>query len=138
MPAVNDAGIYRIIDANGNRALEGLRVCEDVARFAWDDKPMARRWKNLRHDCSEALRHLPRRKIIAARSVRKDVGASSTKPEFRREDVEGVFYANLQRVKESLRVLEECLKLVAKPAAQKMKDMRYKVYALEQRHLLKV
>lgn len=138
MPALNDAGIYRIIDANGNRALEGLRVCEDVTRFAWDDKLMARRWKNMRHDCSEALRHLPRQKIIAARNTRKDVGTLSTKSEFRRRDVEGIFYANLQRVKESLRVLEECLKLVAKPAAQKMKDMRYQVYALEQKHMLKV
>lgn len=138
MPTVNEVNIYRIIDANGNRVLEGLRVCEDVARFVRDDKTAARRWKNLRHECSEALRLLSRQKVILARKVQKDVGRDSTVAEFQRNTVDDVFFANLQRVKESLRVLEECLKLIDKSVAQKMKDLRYQVYALEYTSLRKI
>lgn len=137
MPVVNEVSVYRIIDANGNRALEGLRVCEDIERFVREDKIAARRWKNLRHECSEALRLLPRQKVISARKVHKDVGRESTATEFQRDTVDDVFFANLQRVKESLRVLEECLKLIAKPVAQTMKDLRYQVYALEYTSLRK-
>lgn len=91
MPDVNEVSIFRIIDANGNRALEGLRVCEDIARFVRDDKIVARRWKNLRHECSDALRLLPRRKVLSARKVQKDVGRDSTVVEFQRNTVDDVF-----------------------------------------------
>lgn len=135
MPVVDNQGLYRIIDANGNRALEGLRVCEDIARFVQDDKSAARKWKQLRHACSETLRELPRHKIVSARNIEKDVGCGSIPQEFHRNTVDDVFWANIQRVKESLRVLEECLKVVKKPVAQKMKEMRYQVYAFEYKSL---
>ncbi|MBK9922667.1 MAG: hypothetical protein IPP09_05805 [Elusimicrobia bacterium] len=32
--------MLRLLDANLNRAREGLRVLEDTARFRWDDRPM--------------------------------------------------------------------------------------------------
>ena len=39
----------RMLDANGNRAAEGLRVLEDVARFVLDDARLAGIAKDARH-----------------------------------------------------------------------------------------
>ena len=47
--------LYRIIDANFNRSKEGLRVCEDMARFVWDDKILSVALKNIRHDLNKAI-----------------------------------------------------------------------------------
>ena len=41
--------MFRIIDANLNRATEALRVLEEIARFKFDDKKMSEELKNLRH-----------------------------------------------------------------------------------------
>ena len=40
---------YRIIDANINRASEGIRVLEDLARFYLEDKDLSKRLKEIRH-----------------------------------------------------------------------------------------
>jgi len=47
----------------------------------------------------------------------------------------GYFYANTQRVKESLRVLEEFAKLDSPVSAERFKTLRYKVYGLEKKLL---
>jgi len=41
--------IYRVLDANFNRAREGLRVTEEVARFILEDPQLTARLKDLRH-----------------------------------------------------------------------------------------
>ena len=40
--------IKRIIDANVNRAVEGLRILEEIARFILEDKETTNELKNLR------------------------------------------------------------------------------------------
>ena len=45
--------IKRIIDVNANRAAEGIRVLEDIARFIIADKSLASSFKKTRH----TLRH---------------------------------------------------------------------------------
>lgn len=123
--------IYRILDANFNRAKEGLRVCEDVCRFVHDDAALTRQWKNVRHALTETAKAYRLVELLEARAAESDVGRPSTKTEFKRKGVNDVFFANAQRAKESLRVLEECSKVLNKACAQKFKDLRYKVYALE-------
>ena len=44
--------IYRIIDANINRAMEGLRVCEDILRFGIDSDSSGK-FKEFRHLIAE-------------------------------------------------------------------------------------
>ena len=44
----------RIIDANLNRAREGLRVVEEYARFCLDDAALTQSAKSMRHDLGEA------------------------------------------------------------------------------------
>jgi len=126
-----DRKFYRIIDANFNRAKEGLRVCEDISRFFYNKKNVTRKYKNARHELTEAIACLGLEKIIQARDIQGDIGKKSSPSEFYRAKTKDVFYANAQRVKESLRVLEEVTKLIDMKVAQDVKALRYKVYALE-------
>jgi len=131
VPKKTDTKFDRIIDANFNRAKEGLRVCEDVCRFILDAQGATRKFKGIRHELTGVMSVLDMSEIIASRDIRRDVGRGSSESEFNRKGMADVFYANAQRVKESIRVLEECVKLRNKKTAECLKKIRYKVYALE-------
>ena len=134
-----ESKILRIIDANLNRLKEGLRVCEDICRFILDDEFLARSYKDIRHKVSESLEGLLNaKKIIQTRDILKDVGKKSVKLEFKRKDFKDVFIANVQRSKESLRVIEEFNKLFDKNTAQQFKILRYKIYDLEKKTFEKI
>ena len=125
--------LLRIMDANFNRAKEGLRVCEDIGRFILNQKRTAQQFKIIRHRLTHIVQRLNFSEILEARNIHGDVGKSSLEVEFKREKVADIFYANVQRVKESLRVLEEFAKLFDKKLAQELKQLRYRIYDLEQR-----
>lgn len=129
------SGVERVIDANFNRAKEGLRVCEDTARFILDDKDLTAGYKNVRHELTAAAEAFGLRTIVRSRDVTGDVGRPTTVSESRRGNIADIFYANTQRVKESLRVLEEFAKLSSGEPAEKIKALRYKVYGLEKKAL---
>ena len=133
MRKIENGKIARIIDANLNRAKEGLRVCEDVSRFIFDNSKVTRDYKTIRHKLEAVVQSLFPKKaaLISQRDINSDVGRSSTVAEFKRQNVRDIFYANSQRSKESLRVLEEFTKLLNTRSAQAFKELRYKIYALE-------
>lgn len=124
--------LSRIVDANFNRAKEGLRVCEDVCRYALDLKKETRQLKDIRHALTKAIEPLGIKELLAARDIEGDIGRPSTASEFKRSNLKDVFYANAQRVKESIRVLEEIVKLINPRCAQNLKELRYQFYAIEQ------
>jgi len=126
--------ILRLIDANANRAREGLRVLEDVARFVLDEQSLAARAKDCRHTVTELVSALRSggRGLDAFRDSEGDVGRGRTAHgEARRARVEGIVLANAHRVQEALRVLEEFSKLADAEIASRLKDLRYSVYTLE-------
>lgn len=125
------ASTLRIIDANANRTLEGLRVVEDYLRFHRDDAHLSGLCKAIRHQVSETLaNHFPNR--ATCRSTETDVGTSiETNSEYQRMDYATVIAANLGRVKEALRTLEEYSKLIAEPPARAFEAIRYQAYKLE-------
>lgn len=128
--------IFRIIDANLNRLKEGLRVCEDITRFIIDDTEFTTKFKNIRHRISSLIKCLPLEidSLIDARDTQSDVGRHNRiKSEAKRKDAQDIFRANIQRVKESLRVLEEFTKLLNSKASLGFKFSRYKVYTLEKK-----
>ncbi len=125
----------RVVDANFNRAKEGLRVCEDVCRFFLNESAMTKKLKDLRHRLTTVMIPLGLKEIIAGRDVHGDVGRKSTKSESLRKKPADIFYANCQRVKESLRVLEEFSKLKNVKASQAIKAMRYEMYVVEKKIL---
>ena len=131
--------IIRIIDANINRSKEGLRVCEEISRFLLEDRLLTRELKNARHRISSLLGSLVSRKdLLGCRYSTEDIGMNILGQELKRADVEDIFIANFQRVKESIRVLEEFSKLLNKQAAIGFKKMRYRLYETEKKALKKI
>ena len=53
--------------------------------------------------------------------------------EMQRSDLNDIFFANIQRVKESIRVLEEFSKLLDKKSALAFKRLRYQIYEVEKK-----
>lgn len=132
--AASGSVLLRILDAAANRAREGLRVIEDFARFGLGDAPLTAELKTLRHDLTAALGLLPTNAMLASRDTPGDVGtAISTPAEAFRAGIDAVLAANLKRLQESLRSLEEYGKLVSPEVGRTMEQLRYRSYTIEQR-----
>ncbi len=125
--------ILRIVDANFNRSREALRVCEDITRFIFDDQRFTRKLKIVRQKIGAILKDSPNfsKKLIDSRDSENDIGKGTSFLETKRRDIKDIFYANIERAKESLRVLEEILKLENSNMAECIKILRYEVYAIE-------
>ena len=121
----------RMIDANANRASEGLRVVEDVCRFYLEDAALSRQYKQLRHDLSELLSVLATDLLSAARETVKDVGTTiNTAQEGARASMRDLALASSKRVEQALRVIEEQAKLLGLSEAAKLEGLRYRAYTL--------
>ncbi len=109
-----DNRIIRLLDANFNRAREGLRVMEDAARFVLDDPALTETAKQLRHRLTATALSLPvAARFSLDRDTTGDVGTSLTVPtEQDRQDLPAVLNAEFGRVTEALRALEEYSKLL--------------------------
>ena len=131
--------IYRIIDANINRAKEGLRVCEEITRFILNNRNLTSEFKKIRHRVDVLLKRLtPKIKLMQERESLKDVGRAIYINELKRRNYQDIFFANIQRIKESVRVLEEFAKLLNKKIALEFKKLRYDIYQLEKKVARKV
>lgn len=123
--------VLRVLDAGANRAVEGLRAVEDYVRFVLDDRHLTGLCKQLRHDLTNGLARIPSEHRLAARETRADVGtALETVAEQRRQSAADVLAANLTRLQEALRSLEEFGKLVDPELAATLKQLRYRTYTL--------
>ncbi len=126
--------IYRVIDANINRVKEGLRVCEEITRFILDNRNLTAEFKKIRHRTDAILKYLPRNtELFKERQSLTDVGRKIYVNELKRKNYRDIFFANIQRVKESIRVLEEFTKLINKNIAVRFKGLRYDIYEVEKK-----
>jgi thiamine-phosphate pyrophosphorylase len=120
--------VRRLIDANLDRAREGLRVLEDWCRFGLEREDLVARTKDMRQRLGRC--HLPSYKL--ARRTATDPAAGMGHPaQAERAGPAQVVAANAARVQEALRVLEEFGRgsdpdLTAEAAA-----IRYALYDLE-------
>jgi thiamine-phosphate pyrophosphorylase len=131
LPAADRVAALRIIDANFNRASEGLRVIEEHLRLGLDDSHLTRCCKELRHELAEAVSALPTEHLHASRDTQADVGTAITTPaEGSRRSLAQVAAANWQRVLQALRAIEEYSKLLAPPLAARIEALRYRAYTL--------
>lgn len=128
----NQQQVLRILDAAANRAGEGLRVVEDFARFVLDDSHLTRIIKDLRHELADVLTAVPRADRHAMRETLYDVGTTiSTPAETHRTDAWDACTASCERVKQSLRSLEEFSKTIAPEIAARLEVLRYRWYTVE-------
>ena len=131
--------IGRIIDANLNRVKEGLRVCEEITRFILDNHKFTAQFKQVRHKIDFlGSKICPPAKLFSQRNTQADVGRFNSRGELKRGNCKDIFWANSQRVKESLRVLEEFSKLTDFRVALGFKQLRYKIYEIEQESFEKI
>ena len=130
--------VLRLLDANANRALEGLRVCEEIVRFHYAWPQTFRRLRALRHAIAHTVRRLPitPRELVLARASGRDVGRRA--PADRVESLERLLLINFQRVKESLRTLEECTRLLAPAQTASFQRLRFRTYEVERDTLLRL
>ena len=138
MRKINRDHYNRILDANFNRAKEGIRVCEDICRFILNNSAVTKEYKKIRHELEKNLFSFDFREIIRARNIERDVGRGSLESEMKRNDIKDIFYANSQRAKESIRVLEEFAKLKNQQSARGLKKIRYQIYAVEKKVLERI
>ena len=129
--------IWRMMDANFNRAREGLRVCEDVLRFIRNDAPLTQQFKNARHELSKIQSKIPAKYLIEARESFLDVGKKSWIQNQKKLSYVSILIANLKRIEESLRVLEECSKIVTPNFVRDFQALRFRIYELEKKTLTK-
>lgn len=131
-PVSQEIDLARVIDAAGNRAREALRVIEDHCRFVLDDAGLTRQCKELRHDLQQALSVIPLDHLLKARETQRDVGTEITTPtEHRRESLRAVLCANVKRLQEALRSLEEFVKIRHPEISVNLERLRYRAYTLE-------
>ncbi len=131
--------IYRIMDANFNRAREALRVIEDFARFVLNDATLSSSAKDMRSRLREAMGRFPADALLSARDTPGDVGTVITSAtEADRPDAAAVATAACKRLTEALRTLEEYAKVANGAAAGEFEAMRYAAYTLEQRLALRL
>lgn len=119
-----------MIDANLNRAREGLRVVEDTARFVLGEDGAYKKARGLRHRLDKLTREIYPA-LLAKRDSRRDAGRKIK--EGKREDLGAVLAANFRRSQEAVRVLEEYSRLIAPGAGPALKEIRFAVYALEKK-----
>jgi thiamine-phosphate pyrophosphorylase len=127
-PRFTQSALQRILDANLDRAREGLRILEEWCRFGLEQTALTDECKHLRQEL--ARWHRP--ELRAARDTPGDPGTALTHAnEAQRSSIQHVLQANFCRVEEALRVLEEYGKVYHPDLGAACKQLRYRVYTLE-------
>lgn len=118
--------------------MEGIRVCEEIVRFHYERSLLTRRLRSVRHGIAQAVRALPvsALDLLRARDSRRDVGKDAAASSV--ASLEQSLVINFQRVKESLRTLEECARLVAPTHRRDFQRLRFRAYVLEREVLLAI
>jgi thiamine-phosphate pyrophosphorylase len=127
-----ERSVYRIIDANFNRAREAIRVIEEVCRFALNSVQLTERAKQIRHELSKAIGKLDDVRLISSRDTLGDVGVGMTvDKQLVRSELADCFTAGCKRLTEALRALAETTQTLDRSVAETIEKLRYAAYTLE-------
>lgn len=125
--------IYRIIDANINRAAEGIRVLEDLARFNFESSSITEKMRNLRHKLRKNIAFFDN-KLLSSRNSAEDLGKEISQQTLndRKTSKKQLIFSNFKRAQEALRTIEENLKILEKNDLSKEYEMiRFALYEIE-------
>lgn len=126
------SGVERIIDANQNRCVEGLRVIEEYCRFIKEDREISSEIRSLRHFMRKKLGQ----RWITHRDSGSDVGktVSNSNTLDKKIGLAQILRANSSRVAESMRVIEEYLKVLNYyELSKEIESKRFEFYEIEKR-----
>jgi thiamine-phosphate pyrophosphorylase len=129
----------RILDANANRAREGVRTAEDYIRFAVGHGRWAQQLREIRHRVTEVVQtYCSPESLLSAREVAGDPGhPARNEPEAAgsgngREVPRDTAVRGLKRAQEAVRVLEEYLRDGNPGSSRILSQARYALYEAEQ------
>ncbi len=125
---------YRILDANVNRAAEGIRVIEDICRFNFENEELTEKLRNIRHAIRKNLKKYDSH-MLKHRDSNHDIGKKITKKSNldKKNSIHQIIMANFKRALEAIRVIEEILKTTKDmyETGKIYEEIRYKLYYLE-------
>ncbi len=124
----------RIIDANLNRAGEGLHLLEEIARMMLNDATMTQQLKTIRHEIVRGDLAF-NQQLVQSRDSTSDVGFDIEVEGDKQRELPTMVVANARRVQEALRILEEMAKIPGTTLeldADKFKQARFALYTIEQ------
>ena len=127
-PNAEDLRIYQIIDANLDRAREGLRVLEDWARFGLGKEKFVERIKNFRQILGK--NHLEVYKQ-SRNHIEDQCKGLTHQEQIKRKAPAQIISSNAGRVQEALRVIEEFSRLHNYKLSKISSEIRYEIYTLE-------
>ncbi len=122
-----DKRILQLIDANLDRAKEGLRVLEDWCRYSQDNKELIIKLKEWRQSLGAHHKEI----YHQARSTNEDQGIGISHPAQENRDLRQILNANASRAQEALRVLEEFSRDIDPSLAKESTGIRYGLYQLQ-------
>ena len=124
----SDIRIAQLIDANLDRAREGLRVMEDWCRFGLKRSDFSVQIKDWRQQLGVHHHNIYRK----ARLTSSDPAMGVSHPFQKiRSNPEAVFIANSSRVQEALRVIEEFTRVTDQKLCEIATKIRYETYEIE-------
>ena len=126
--------ILRLIDANLNRALEGIRILEETSRMLFNDCELTIKIKDIRHSLAQIFKEeksLDRLMLFARGSENDILREGETESEKTRNDIISIVRANASRAQEAVRALEEYIKLSAPNLSEQFKKVRFNLYDIE-------
>ena len=127
-----ERAIYRIIDANFNRAREAARVMEEYCRFVLESAALSCRAKGVRHRLSRVVGRLDAEMLAASRDCDGDVGRGMQVPnQMVRRSLRDCSTAAAKRLTEGLRALAETVQVLDPDMAAVFETLRFDAYKLE-------
>ena len=125
--------VWRLLDANTNRAREGLRVVEDTARFILAQPQASKALRDLRHQLDQLVRrHYGT--LLQHRDVENDTGRQNPSTPHT-QGVASLLAANFKRSEEALRVLEEYGRVISPTTVRGFQNIRFQIYQWEKKLL---
>jgi len=127
-----EKAVYRILDANFNRAREAMRGMEEYCRFVLNNSTLSGRVKALRHALCQAAAQLEQGKLLCSRDSQNDVGqALRFDGQMKRVSLEDCFVASAKRITEALRALAEVGQTLSPSLYDAFEKLRFDAYTLE-------
>ena len=124
----SDNRIAQLIDANLDRAREGLRVMEDWCRFGLNRGDFSIQIKDWRQQLGFHHHNIYRKARLTSNDPAMGVQHPLQKG---RSTPEAIFIANSSRVQEALRVIEEFTRITDPKLCEVASKIRYETYKME-------
>jgi thiamine-phosphate pyrophosphorylase len=127
-----DKNVYRILDANFNRAREAFRMIEEYCRFVLNNGQLSGTAKQLRHELSQTMAKIDANLLLSCRDSQEDVGKEiRAQAQMKRGSLDDCLTAATKRISEALRMLAEVGQILDMEFYNRFEKLRFDAYTLQ-------